>query len=570
MPTSTLSESKVHQFNLNTLRLDKELEGSKIDLLLMPGEIQKRAIVGAQWHTAMDKQVCFPRNTKIETLCGSKNIQDVVKGDLVLSHSGWRKVKQIIKREYSGKMIKLDTSDGKSLIATIEHPIYVDKKGWMEIQKLRKSDYLKTCEDKIVNMVRIQNIRFFKSYSLISKFLELLISLSIFCRIMPVNSISLKTNIKIWKKKINTISLNLKFLYEINMLPCKTISDILLNRCLSRISAIARKRTKSFLIFFIRTNSKFFSTVSTFNIYRRSSAFFRAVVIHSMITINNFATSLARNICCSRELAFQTTNFISGRIRFRSRETLSADRANFSHSLAIEKYPVAFNGAKLCFSYFNFPGHCIKRFATDLTGKIFATSPRFMITFPRAVKMFFIGSSGTKPLSTLFANKDWSLLYAGSVITFLRAKLLPRATCRLKFLFTKLTFHLNLLRKHFSRLRALCQAFSVYNLEVGDAHTFYANGILVHNCPLCNSMQGEIIPVDSPEWGRIFPPIHLACRCNLSFITADERGVVQRIERYKPVDPDLLTKWSSKIYTDAEIREMVKAKKEFVPPEEEL
>ncbi|GAH23979.1 unnamed protein product, partial [marine sediment metagenome] len=43
----------------------------------------------------------------------------------------------------SGKMVKIDMSNGKSLMATIEHPIYVDKKGWMEIQKLRKSDCLK-------------------------------------------------------------------------------------------------------------------------------------------------------------------------------------------------------------------------------------------------------------------------------------------------------------------------------------------------------------------------------------------------------------------------------------------
>ncbi|GAH23977.1 unnamed protein product, partial [marine sediment metagenome] len=31
-----------------------------------------------------------PRNTKIETLSGGKNIQDVAKGDLVLSHSALR------------------------------------------------------------------------------------------------------------------------------------------------------------------------------------------------------------------------------------------------------------------------------------------------------------------------------------------------------------------------------------------------------------------------------------------------------------------------------------------------
>lgn len=520
---SILSGNKVHQFNLNTLRLDKELEALQVDLLLLPGEIQKRAIVGAQWHTAMDKQVCFPRNTRIETLSGEKSIQDVAKGDLVLSHSGWRKVKQIIKRRYSGKMVKIETCDGRSLIATAEHPVFEIKKGWVEIQELRENDCLKTREDKIINIVRIQNIRFFKSYNLISQFLKFFIFLSIFYRIMPIISISLKTNIKIWKKKINAISLNLKLLYKINMLPCKTMSDMFLNRSFTRILAITGKRTKSFLILLIRTNSKFFFTVSAFNIYRRSSAFLRAIVIRSMITINNFATSLARNICYSREFAFQTTSFISGCIRPGSRESLLTDRTNFSYSLPTEKRLITPIRAESYSSGFNLPRPCIKRFAANFANEIPTSFCRFMIALKRTEFLFGI-------------------------------------SCRLKFLLTKLASHIDLLRKHFSRFRASCQAFNVYNLEVETAHTYYANGILVHNCPLCNSMQGEIIPVDSPEWGRIAPPIHISCRCMLSFITADERGVIPRLERYKPVDPDLLAKWSSKIYTDVEIGEMVKAR----------
>lgn len=89
-------------------------------------------------------------------------------------------------------------------------------------------------------------------------------------------------------------------------------------------------------------------------------------------------------------------------------------------------------------------------------------------------------------------------------------------------------------------------------------------------CPLCASLEGDIIPVDSPEWGRIVPVLstHQNCRCILSYITARERGVEARIREYRPVDPKLLEKWSSKVYTDAEIREMVKHEKEFIPEEE--
>ncbi len=85
-------------------------------------------------------------------------------------------------------------------------------------------------------------------------------------------------------------------------------------------------------------------------------------------------------------------------------------------------------------------------------------------------------------------------------------------------------------------------------------------------CPLCASLDGNIIPVDSPEWGRISPPSHQLCRCVLSYITAQERGVQARIEKYEPVDPDLLKRWSSKIYTDVEIKAMVKHQAESKLP----
>lgn len=89
-------------------------------------------------------------------------------------------------------------------------------------------------------------------------------------------------------------------------------------------------------------------------------------------------------------------------------------------------------------------------------------------------------------------------------------------------------------------------------------------------CPLCTSLEGDVIPVDSPEYGRIAPPIHLNCRCILSYITARERGVQARIEKYEPIDPDLLKKWSSKVYTDAEIREMAENVSEHTVVRERL
>ena len=78
-------------------------------------------------------------------------------------------------------------------------------------------------------------------------------------------------------------------------------------------------------------------------------------------------------------------------------------------------------------------------------------------------------------------------------------------------------------------------------------------------CPLCSSLHGQFFPVESGEFGRLEPGgVHPHCECMWRYVTARQRGVQKLIEEYRPVDKDLLAKWSSKIYTKAEIREMAR------------
>lgn len=171
---STLLESDVHQFNLNTLGLDRELETLKIDLLLMPGEIQKRAIVGAQWHTAMDRQVCPLCNSMqgeiipvdspewgrvappvhlgcflsskipILTSDGPKGIGDIVVGDKVLTHKNrFRKVLRLFRQEgYQGSVIELTITGIDRFIVTWEHPFLTNKDEWKMAGSLSKGDFI--------------------------------------------------------------------------------------------------------------------------------------------------------------------------------------------------------------------------------------------------------------------------------------------------------------------------------------------------------------------------------------------------------------------------------------------
>lgn len=84
-------------------------------------------------------------------------------------------------------------------------------------------------------------------------------------------------------------------------------------------------------------------------------------------------------------------------------------------------------------------------------------------------------------------------------------------------------------------------------------------------CPICEAMNGRIFPVYTSEFTAIAPPIHVDCRCILSYITARERGVFDRLAEYRPIDPELLKTWSSRLYTDEMIRKFTKTFTEFVP-----
>jgi hypothetical protein len=87
---------------------------------------------------------------------------------------------------------------------------------------------------------------------------------------------------------------------------------------------------------------------------------------------------------------------------------------------------------------------------------------------------------------------------------------------------------------------------TVYDLTIADAHEFYANGILVHNCDFCAPMQGKIIGIDDAYFGKgsvfttpslttgkpvsirlnyedvVGPPMHPQCRCSLMPVIPDE------------------------------------------------
>lgn len=80
---------------------------------------------------------CFPAGTKIKTLSGDKNIEELSIGDEVLSHKGIRKISATGSRIAETRQISF--SGGAEITTTDEHPFFT-KRGWVEAKDLIEGD----------------------------------------------------------------------------------------------------------------------------------------------------------------------------------------------------------------------------------------------------------------------------------------------------------------------------------------------------------------------------------------------------------------------------------------------
>jgi len=83
---------------------------------------------------------CFPENTKILTIKGWENIQDIKRGKLVLTHKGeYKKVYEETVRNYKGKIIKINNKKfNLDVELTEEHPILAVEGKYLSNGMLRK------------------------------------------------------------------------------------------------------------------------------------------------------------------------------------------------------------------------------------------------------------------------------------------------------------------------------------------------------------------------------------------------------------------------------------------------
>lgn len=83
----------------------------------------------------LDEIQCFPAGTKIETPNGLKNIEQLKKGDLVFNAIGEGIIQNISKRN-TKELIRLYLSNNTHIDVTSEHPFFTEK-GWLPAKELK-------------------------------------------------------------------------------------------------------------------------------------------------------------------------------------------------------------------------------------------------------------------------------------------------------------------------------------------------------------------------------------------------------------------------------------------------
>jgi len=85
---------------------------------------------------------CFIADTKISTIRGDKNIQDIKVGELVLTTKGYKKVYKAGISHPNAEVVEVMMSDGKKIVATPNHKVFTER-GLISVDSLLHGDIIK-------------------------------------------------------------------------------------------------------------------------------------------------------------------------------------------------------------------------------------------------------------------------------------------------------------------------------------------------------------------------------------------------------------------------------------------
>lgn len=420
----------------------------------------------AVWVAMLDERMCFPAFTAVATDMGPMRIADIKIGQQVLSDcGGLHPAIATSKREYSGPLT-LIVAGMNVLLGTSGHPIGT-LSGWKNMGDLKPGDSAQLVQDQTANIGAVVNFTLSNMNDRPSLDIELRIPAGVLrCVLMPVVPINLNGNPMISDSKVNRMTANLELRNESDPEFIQRLSTDSLYAGLASVLAIACKAAEHNPGMGRSSSELLAASLANDQLGRTSACFGTEPPVESgaCMGLENLTASFAGLILGFSKPAGHAADGIAVSNAGRNSEVLSADRTGFYNLIGLGR-EIAGLGTKATVRAAFAGDECIATMGTD-SGGMLARGPS---PTNSAASLAQSSSFWHEFLSTCYANGHWKTL-------------------------------LDELYKF-----ALLRATTVHNLEVADSNTFYANGVVVHNCDICGKLDEQefVIAKSLETWNTL-------------------------------------------------------------------
>lgn len=424
------------------------------------------------WLTAVDDRVCFPAWTMVQTDEGEVPIQQLEPGQMVETRQGLKRITAVMQRPYSGDMVTVEAG-GRKATATGSHLFWVVEQGWLQGRKLIPRHFLETFNQKPIQVRRVFNFIVGDTTNApatrLKKFILSLVSGLI---PMPVHAVNFQGNLAIGQQEIDAVPAQFGLLNVGNTQSVKGVPYSFFRQSLTLKSTVTAKATKLARLI-TGNNTESLIAVSAVDVMRRATTNFRAMLSRVLVFVSGkFITTPDTNQNNLTGFAtFPTANCVSVSNRFGYGKFLTTRLADLCNHFRLPAFLITGTAAK----------------STALLNLAWGF-------------MGFFAANGAGDHTAVFSPGVIALVGAVVVVGFLYV-----ASWLGKFLAAKLASywygHWSCLLIDITKLYHMwsTKPIIVYDIEVEDAHEFYANGMLVHNCSVCGPLHNQSVGFATQE-----------------------------------------------------------------------
>jgi 2'-5' RNA ligase len=446
--------------------------------------------------TAGDGRVCFPAGTPVTTPDGPVPVDQLHVGDLVRTPQGVRRVTARFARPYAGVVAVL-RAGGTVVAATAEHPFWTPD-GWKSASDLDLGDLLKTPEEELVKVDGIIHVHLRQSDDVPAVGSESSVSACIpfGAAGVPVGTVHFQDDSQAREREVDGPATDRELLFERDAESLERLSHTGLQPVLASEAAVASERAELPLRQLARNDPPLLAAMPARDDNRRPAAEFR--------TVMPFQTLLGAETCPTSDAVDvlgvpASTSDRAGDVPMRDR-----------------------------------PGHG-EVLTTNRAGLENCVGPAGQVARSGAEGPSAVAGPGVEPVAALRTGSQWDVGTLGEAVAPSGAE---NASLR----------NAGVTREFFAALMAVegerhagpfrsaisidCGPIEVYDITVEEEHVFYADGVLVHNCAICDNNESKN---PWPLSDAPIPGVHPGCRCALA--AAVPLGL-SAIEPYLPPQTD--------------------------------